>query len=923
MRAKTFLRAVAVVIAISLVAISAASCKTQQATASTNPGAKPGELILGEFLKLTANNESYTALVDNSGMSGIESSNHLCGMNASDMATFQLNENVVFSLEHAESLGQLYIWNYNADGQLNCGVKDITVQYSVDGANWSTLGTYTLNQSNAEENTAHGGCVAANYETPINFGGVSGKYISITATSNHGGATTGLSEIRLFRHKIRPGVGDMITGEAVGVPEGSTLPEAAVNNQGMSDLTTATATHNNVASDMWLTTAEANRAYIAVSLDGTYPIHSITLWNYNDPSNLDAGVQEFQIMYTTSSPCDTKQESVKSGDSSQTVASTFDFSKGTWKTLSIENEEGKKTNKFTLPKGTGDAALAGYTIELPEDIQAQHIKIVVKSNYGAATTGLSEIRFFAGNGYGVEPARLWNGLLSTSGSFAYSGAGTCSNGDANNPGYRNGGWLGADGMYSYHMSGDQSQGALTAESKTLITFEDSVIGTLNNYKGFNSQRGYSSASHSGWVNMTYLLLKGTDPDVRNAQYVLSGADSASNPYGNIFDEHYWLSDSMIVNGRMYVNAVNYMGWDTPEGPEGTDICEIFLGGDSFPDMNQEPKLLKEIIPGYADGLFFENTETAGAPDPDGYIYIYSRVNNDYYGVVRITPENYEAFVNQPDTGNQDTDHDNAAEKFEFWNGEAWIAGAPAALTARKANVTAYAPGGESNIAYMEQGPWAGKYVNVNTDASISGQLSIGVGNSLTGKIKNKGNIYWCTEKYSFVLDAGYDMADLWCYNSKSHPNLSKDGELLVSYHIGTQNAVANTTQLEYVHPMMVNLFLVGEMPADEDDEESLGFFGDIAAAYDKDGMSGVAKIAFGEDYLVISIAIIAGVVVVLAAVVVLIIILIKNSKKKKNVQAEANSEVKIEQASAEEVSEETSEKSEEMPSEENTDESAE
>lgn len=473
------------------------------------------------------------------------------------------------------------------------------------------------------------------------------------------------------------------------------------------------------------------------------------------------------------------------------------------------------------------------------------------------------------------------------------------------------------------MSGDQSQGALTAESKTLITFEDSVIGTLNNYKGFNSQRGYSSASHSGWVNMTYLLLKGTDPDVRNAQYVLSGADSASNPYGNIFDEHYWLSDSMIVNGRMYVNAVNYMGWDTPEGPEGTDICEIFLGGDSFPDMNQEPKLLKEIIPGYADGLFFENTETAGAPNPDGYIYIYSRVNNDYYGVVRITPENYEAFVNQPDTGNQDTDHDNAAEKFEFWNGEAWIAGAPAALTARKANVTAYAPGGESNIAYMEQGPWAGKYVNVNTDASISGQLSIGVGNSLTGKIKNKGNIYWCTEKYSFVLDAGYDMADLWCYNSKSHPNLSKDGELLVSYHIGTQNAVANTTQLEYVHPMMVNLFLVGEMPADEDDEESLGFFGDIAAAYDKDGMSGAAKIAFGEDYLVISIAIIAGVVVVLAAVVVLIIILIKNSKKKKGVQAEANSEVKIEQASAEEVSEETSGKTEEMPSEENTDESAE
>ncbi len=881
MKAKTLLRSMAAFLAVSIIALSGVSCKQkQEEIPSTNPGAKPGDLILGEFIKLTADSK-YTALVDNSGMSGIESSVHLCGTNAMDMANINLNESVVFTLPRAESLGQLYIWNYNAEGKLDCGVKDITVQYSVDGANWQTLGNYTLNQSNADENTKHGGCVAANYDEAINFGGVSGKYIAITATSNHGGATTGLSEVRLFRHKIRPGVGDMVTGEAVGYPEGSTVPEAAVNNQGMSDLTSSAATHNNNPADMWLTTTEANKAYFAINLDGTYPIHSITLWNYNDPSNLDAGIKEFQIMYTTSSPCDTKQESVKVGeDKSQTIGSTFDFSKGSYKTLAIKDENGKQVKRFTLPKGTGDGALTGYTIELDEDINAQHLKIVVKSNYGAATTGLSEVRVFAGNGYGVEPERLWTGLLSTSGSFAYSGAGTAINDNGGNPMPRNGGWLGADGMYSYHLLGDQSQGALTSDSKTLITFEDSVIGTLNNYKGFNSQKGYASASHSGWVNMTYLLLNGTEPDVRNAQYILSGAESGSHPFGNIFEEHYWLSDSMIVNGRMYINAVNYEGWDTPEGAEGTDICEIFLGADSYPDMTKVPKLLKELIPGYADGLFFENTEAAGAPNPDGYIYIYSRLGSGYYGVVRITPENYEAFVNQPDVGNQETDHDNAAEKFEFWNGDEWIAGAPAALTKRTANVTAYNPGGESNIAYMEQGPWAGKYVNVNTDASISGQLSIGVGNSLTGKLKNKGNIYWAPEKYSYALDAGYDMVDLWAYNSKSHPNLSNDGELLVSYHIGTQNAVANTTQLEYVHPVMVNLFLVGEMPIDEDDiVESEGYFTDIANAFEEDGFAGAMKVAFGA-FIGITIGILAGVLAVIAGAVVLVIVLVKKGKKK-------------------------------------------
>ncbi len=769
-------------------------------------GAAPAEsteekLILGEMIYLDTQNEGAKALVNDSGMSGLESSVHLCGTDAKDMYKFNGTETVVLYGPRAEALGQMYIWNYNDPADLGSGIKEVNVQYSVDGGTWNTLGNFTLNPSNAEENNTYGGTVACNIDTPIDFGGVPARYVALTPVSNHGGAGYGLSEVRIFRHKIRPDVGSMITGEVINITVGTT-PEAATNNQGMSDLKSASATHNNNPADMWLSAEELRDSYYPVNLDGTYPLSSVTLWNYNDPANLGAGIKEFELYYTVASPCSTKLEKNAAG---KNIKQTFDFSQGDWKKIEIG---GKST--FTLPQADGSEALgASLTLTFDQVIEAQHVKLVPKSTYGGNGVGLAEMRFFAGKGWGVEPARKWTGLLSSSGTFDYQGK--SHNG--------NKGWIYADGVYSYHMTGNQMPGSLTEDSVSFITFEDTAYGTMGNYKNWNSYSGYASASHSGWVNMSYLVIKGNEPDVRNIQFILQGKDSDIHGYngapglpGNIMAKTYWTGDLTWINdaegGGLYVHAP-----DVSDQNSGTpvDMVKIYFNEDMTPNMNIVPKVLNDdkngqFIPGWSDGTVFENTVEAGAPNPDGYIYVYTKNKQGNYRLVRTLPENYINF-----------------DKYEFWSGEkGWVKTEDEMTPGRKSAVSTYNPGAEAAIAYMAEGYFGGLYVNPYTEGSIFGQMKMGVSTGLTDMFKGdldretgeqgatSFDIYWCPEDYKYVLYRGYDAVEQWNYNSKCHPALSEKGELLMTYHEGVQNSPDSKMAYEYTHPVFINMFSVGE-----------------------------------------------------------------------------------------------------------------
>ncbi len=748
-------------------------------------------MLIGEMLTLTASPEAAEVLVDNSGMSGLFSANHLHAAfdSSNALQNAMLSENMYLSqsadpitldIGHIEAAGQLFLWNYNDPSALDSGMKEVEIAYSTDNANWTVLGTYTLAQCVQEENDSYGGNIATNQDgerLPIDFGGVSARYIRITPKSNWGGSGYGLSEVRLFRAKNRPENGDAIYPEAF-TPNLESNAENAVNNTGMSALTgkiSDNETHSNNPADMWLTDSSASDAMLILNLDGTYPVSQIKLWNYNDPNNLGAGIQEFEVYYTTTTACSITHRA--------DGTDFLDFSKGSWERLGT----------YTLPQASGDAALtASLTIDM-EGKHAQHIKIVPKSNYGGSGFGLSEVRVYSSSGWAVEPARAWSGLFSSSGSFAYQGNTSSTPFSTSNNGR---GWLGGDGIHSTSLSGAQLSGSATESSKTLFTFQDSFEGNFSNYRSFGMTHGYGdSAGFSiGMRNMAYMLLEGNLPDPRNAQFYLELENGKSNnhPLGNIYPGSYWLGDSTVIDGAVYTLANKFSGLAI----EGVDFYKHTLAEDGFPDMTQEPELLGEQVWTQNDEYHFE-----AILEQDDYIYVYGRKNNRLV-VSRTTPEGYKTLSG-----------------FTFWDGENWVDDPEAAEP-----ISRYTPGNEYNVVYMAEGPFAGKYLNIFTDGSIGGTVSYGVSDSITGPflkgVGMEGNLYWATERYEVGRDSYADsdvIYEQWNYNAKGQPAISKRGELLITYHFGLHddrvpawNFVASSVAKEYEHPTFINLIMIAE-----------------------------------------------------------------------------------------------------------------
>ncbi|UCD49111.1 MAG: discoidin domain-containing protein, partial [Phycisphaerales bacterium] len=90
-------------------------------------------------------------------------------------------------------LHEMLIWNYNAPSALSegFGLKDVTVEYSTDGAAWSALRDVELAQGTEAPD------YAAN--TVVHLGGVAAKYVRLVVHSNWGTtAQYGLSEVRFF-----------------------------------------------------------------------------------------------------------------------------------------------------------------------------------------------------------------------------------------------------------------------------------------------------------------------------------------------------------------------------------------------------------------------------------------------------------------------------------------------------------------------------------------------------------------------------------------------------------------------------------------------------------------------------------------------------------------------------------------------------
>lgn len=669
---KRILAATAILATVSLTACGAGTGSGNQANQT--------DIVkeVGTMLTLTATDEALAPIVNDMGMSGTGGRIHLHSNQAEDMYKGN-GSTFLFDIGHIEKLGELYIWNYNAADDATSGLKEVTISVSEDNASWTEVETCTFAQANGEE-----GLYATNKEdgTPIDFDGISARYIKLEAKSNYGGDGYGLSELRLFRYK-QP----IVEGESISCSpleryinkEWSAKPEDYnfVNGTGLSDFRSAEAVHDNLPAHMFA--QDAKKFEFIIDLQGEYPISKLVLWNYNDPEHLDWGLKEFRLKVSD------------------------DYS--IWKTVGT----------YTLPQADGSDNLApSLTIDLEEVVNAHYVQLEILSNYGGENVGLSEVSVFLGKGWYCDEVPDYTALFS-----------------------RYEGWAGADGIYTVNLDGkDYDYDSDASEEKTFFIFSDTIVSDVD---PVTKIRGDFCMP-----NNTSALLVGKEPDCKNitfrwpekeeatASIVPDPMTPATKPGKNIY---YWLGDTFVIGEHLYVYSLRIDSVNTVFGFDQIgvdlaryDIVDGEVDYDSLTLINDGDMRLCDVsdynTKWYLGGAVYQSTEDAGVMDPDGWVYVYGYQDVLNVGreliVSRVKPENIEDF-----------------SKYEYLDETgAWVSEPPKIFKSLAHDV---AP--ECSVTQIQSGEDKGKFLFVNTHITNSPTIKASISTAPYEVFESKTTIY--------------------------------------------------------------------------------------------------------------------------------------------------------------------------------------
>ncbi len=175
---------------------------------------------------------------------------------------------IEFQLDSVYKLHQMWVWNSNTtlESVVGLGFKDVSIEYSVNGTDYTTLGT------TAEFARAPGASDYA-YNTTVDFGGVAAKYVRLTVNSNWGGllAQYGLSEVRFFH---------------IPVQARKPYPDSGAADVGPDVVLGWIAGREAVTHDVYLSTDEQ------AVIDGTAAVATVTETSYA-PLSLDLGATHY------------------------------------------------------------------------------------------------------------------------------------------------------------------------------------------------------------------------------------------------------------------------------------------------------------------------------------------------------------------------------------------------------------------------------------------------------------------------------------------------------------------------------------------------------------------------------------------------------------------------------------------------------
>jgi hypothetical protein len=318
---------------------------------------------------------------------------------------------------------------------------------------------------------------------------------------------------------------------------------------------------------------------------------------------------------------------------------------------------------------------------------------------------------------------------------------------------RRSGWTGSDGIYSIPLSSDERPGS-AASTETFFTFGDTFLGEVD-----DADR---RSSGSVLINNTTGHLIGGAPDASKLSFHwrTSGATPQAWVVPTDSKKWYWMQDGVVANGKLYNFALRMrraavVGF-------AVDGVDLLSGSASQrPLLQTYTRTQTPFYVGRSGSLgemylgagVLPNTAEAGAPNPDGYLYVYGTRNdrgNKKLVVARVRPAEIET-----------------ASAYRYWDGATWQT-----QLARAAPIT------DRVSSELSVTPLAdGRFLLVFMLDALGRDVAVRYGNSPVGPWGAPISVWSAPEPN---LDP-----DVYTYNAKAHPHLSAPGELLISYNVNS------------------------------------------------------------------------------------------------------------------------------------------
>lgn len=329
---------------------------------------------------------------------------------------------------------------------------------------------------------------------------------------------------------------------------------------------------------------------------------------------------------------------------------------------------------------------------------------------------------------------------------------------------QNTGWFGGDGVFAIPMDGAEFKPA-TAKTKTLFIFSDSVVADTI---GETILRKDFSMVHN-----CIAYLDGSEPDPAKFKFFIN-KDKKGNPT-SLFTpntphtkpgDYYWLGDGFVnveLDSTLYIFAYPVKDTIIPGSFfefDQTGVNLIAIPKGSKPPFTNQRQIETPFFFPIATGNkvtmgsgIMVNTSWAGAPNPDGYIYIMG-VGGDNLGLIlaRVKPKYFEQF-----------------DQWEFANGTTWT------TDYHKTKPVTHFASNELSLSPMSDG----RFILAHQHFGMDNEVAVQIAKKPEGPYFPLHKVWRCKEWQKDL--------DYFSYNAKGFPHLSKPGELLIGYNVNSMD----------------------------------------------------------------------------------------------------------------------------------------